>query len=58
LWLNWGFDLLDQGEEAVDVDWFGDEGEIADREGALAILLAGIPRDGDSWNVSKTGQDS
>jgi hypothetical protein len=59
LWLNSrGFDFLDQRKEGVDVDRFGDEGEIADREGAFAVLFAGVTRDRDRRNVGQSRQDS
>ena len=31
-----GFDFLDQGKEGVDINGFGHEGEITDREGTFA----------------------
>ena len=40
--LHGGFEILDEIEEDVDVDGLRDEGEVADGEGALAVLFARI----------------
>ena len=57
---------MDEGEENVDVDGFGDEGQVADREGALAVLftrvtgdtaMAGTPL-GREGSVTARGVDS
>ena len=53
-----GFEILDEGEEGVDVDGFGDEGEVADGQGALAVLLAGVAGDGDGGNVTQARQEA
>ena len=39
---GWGFQVLDEAEEDVDVDGFGDEGEIAGGESALAVFFARV----------------
>src|SRR5262245_11150952 len=54
----WGFEVLDEGEEGVDVDGFGDEGEIADGQGALAVFFAGVAGDGDGGDVAQAGQEA
>ena len=52
-----GFEVLDEVEEDVDVDRFGDEGEIAGREGALTIVFARVAGNRDGWNIAETGKD-
>ena len=37
-----GFEVLDEGEEGVDVDGFWDEGEVAGADGALAVFFARV----------------
>src|ERR1043165_3424503 len=53
-----GFEVLDQGEEGVDVDGLRHEGEVAGGEGALAIFFARVARNRDGGDVAETGEDA
>ena len=53
-----GFEVVDEVEEDVDVDGFGDEGEVADGQGALAVLFAGVARDCDGGDVAEAGHEA
>ena len=53
-----GFKVLDETEENVHVDGFGDEGEVADGEGALAVVFAGVTGDRDCGNVAQTRKEA
>ena len=53
-----GFEVVDEVEEDVDVDGFGDEGQVTDRECALSIVFTGITRDGDGGNVAEAGYEA
>src|SRR5215216_3543630 len=50
------FEVVDEVEEDVDVDGFRDQSEVAHSEGALAVLFAGVARDGDGGHVTQAGQ--
>ena len=51
---DWGFEVLDEAEEDVDVDGFGDESQIAGVEGALSIFFTGIAGDSDGRDVAES----
>jgi len=52
------FEVLDEGEEDVHVDGFGDERHVADREGAFSIFLTGIPGDGYRRDLSESRDEA
>ena len=43
---GWGFEVLDEADEDVDVEGFRHERQITDREGTLAVFFARVTRDG------------
>ncbi len=52
------FEVVDEIEEDVDVDGFGNEGEIANSEGALAVLFARITRYRNCRYIAHAGKET
>ena len=52
------FEVVDEIKENVDVDGFRNEGEIADSEGALAVLFTRITRHRNCRYISQAGKET
>src|SRR5262245_10880173 len=54
----WSLEVLDEAEQELNVDRFGHQREVADRESALPVVFAGIAGNGDGRDVREIGKDS
>ena len=52
------FEVVNQTEKDIDVDGFGNEGEVADTKGALAVLFARITRHRNCRHIAQAGKET